>query len=39
MAAQSTNDLLAYAVCYLCYGVSLTDALKLALWDQIAQKP
>lgn len=36
-ADTSPSALLVYAQCYLCLGIGLTDGMKLALLDQIAQ--
>jgi len=37
MPATNPQTLLSSASCYLCYGMSLTDAMKLSLWDEISQ--
>lgn len=36
-ADTSPGALLAYAQCYLCLGITLVEAMKLALLDQIYQ--
>lgn len=38
MPALPSQTLLDDSACYVCLGVSLSDALALALWDRISQE-